>query len=107
MLQVWWEDDSLVSGLTRKLDTKIPRIKRDEGELEVVGNEMLLGELIEAVDGVTEGSCVTNVLPGQGGQTRFETSQYEAICITIVMSSLTAQGCDGCIDGLDEGAFSV
>lgn len=38
---------------------------------------MFLGELIEAVDGVTEGACVLDVLPSEGGQTGCERSVTE------------------------------
>jgi hypothetical protein len=69
MLKVGREDDGLVSCFTWQLNTQIPRFERDKSELEVVSDQMFLGKLVEAVDSVTEGACVLDVLPGEGCQT--------------------------------------
>jgi hypothetical protein len=70
VLEVWRENDGLVSGLTRQLDTEVPRVEGDEGEIEVLGGQMLRGEGVEAVDGITEGTGIANVFPGEGREAR-------------------------------------
>lgn len=68
VLQVGWQDHRLVSGLAWKLDTEVPRIQRDERELEIVLDDMFLDELINSIDCIAEGAGVSNVLPGQCSQ---------------------------------------
>lgn len=77
VLQVRGKDDRLVAGLTRELDTQVPRVERDEGELEVVGLEVFLGELVEAGDGVAEGASVPDVFPRERGQAGWSGDQRE------------------------------
>jgi hypothetical protein len=68
MLEVGREDDGLVAGFTGELDSEIPRVEGHKGELEVVGDQVLLGKLVEAVCGITERTGVTDVLPSEGGE---------------------------------------
>ena len=68
MLEVWRQDDGLIAGLTRQLDTQVPRVKSDEGEFVIFREDVLLSEGIEAVDGVPEGASIADLVPGQGGQ---------------------------------------
>ena len=67
MLEVGWEDDGFVTSFAGELDAEIPRVERDEGELEVVWDQVFLGKLIETGCSVTEGTGITNMLPGEGG----------------------------------------
>jgi len=71
VLEIRRENDRLVSGFPRKLDTEIPGLKGDEDKFEVLRRQMLGSEGIETVDGVPEGSSIPNVLPGQSGQARW------------------------------------
>jgi hypothetical protein len=66
VLQVRRENDGLVASLTGQLDAEVPGVKSDKGELEVVLGEVLLGELVETVDGIAERASVADVLPGKG-----------------------------------------
>lgn len=72
VLEVWRENNGLVSCFTWQLHAKVPRFERDKGKLGVVRDQVFLGKLVEAVDGVTEGACVLDVLPGESGQTGCE-----------------------------------
>lgn len=65
VLQVGGKDDGLIASLTGQLDAEIPRVKSDKGKLMVVLDEVLLGELVEAVDGIAERACITDMLPGK------------------------------------------
>ena len=71
VLQIWRQHHSLVPGLPRQLDTQIPRVQRHKGKLEVLADEVFLGKGVEAVDGVPEGTCGTDMLPGESGQARW------------------------------------
>jgi hypothetical protein len=75
VLQVGREDDGLVASLTGQLDAEVPRVKGDKGKLEVVLGEVLVGELVEAVDGIAERASVADVLPGEGGKAGCTTGQ--------------------------------
>jgi hypothetical protein len=66
VLEVGGKDDGLVAGLTGKLHTQVPRIERDEGELEVLGCNVLSVEVVEALDGVSERTCAADLVPGEG-----------------------------------------
>lgn len=74
VLEVCWEDDVLVSGLARQLDTQIPRSQGNEGKgwrstrTGVLVNEMLLGVLVECSNSVAEGASVLHMLPGKSGK---------------------------------------
>lgn len=74
VLQVRRQDDGLVSSLTGQLHPEIPGVEGHERELEILGDEMLLGEGIKPVDGITEGPCIANMLPGEGGQARWSST---------------------------------
>ena len=65
VLQVRGEDDGLVASLTGQLDAEIPRVQSDKGKLVVVLGEVLLGELVQTVDGIAERACIADVLPGK------------------------------------------
>jgi hypothetical protein len=66
VLQVGGEDNGLVTSFTWQLDTKVPGIESDEDEVEVLRGQMLRGEGIEAIDGVSKGTGVSHMFPGQG-----------------------------------------
>ena len=70
VLKIWGQNDRLVPGFARKLDTQVPRVERDEGEFIVIGEQVFLGELVEPVDGITEGPGVADLVPGQGCEAR-------------------------------------
>lgn len=72
VLKVCRKHDCLVPSLTRQLYTKIPRIQRHKGELQVLADEVFLGESVEAVDGVAESACRADVFPCQSRQARFQ-----------------------------------
>lgn len=72
VLQIGRQDYRLVASLTGQLDTKIPGIQGDEGELLVFGRDVLGCKSTEAFDGVTEGAGVPDLVPGEGGQARCE-----------------------------------
>lgn len=66
VLEVWWEDNSLVAGLARELNTEVPAVEGDEGEVEVLRGQVLVGKRIEASDGIAESACIADVLPSEG-----------------------------------------
>lgn len=68
VLEVGRQHDSFVPSLAWQLHTQIPRVECDEGEFVVLGEKVFVGELVEAVDCVTERTGVADVLPGEGGQ---------------------------------------
>jgi hypothetical protein len=68
VLQVWRKDDGLITGFPWKLDSEVPCIESDKGKLKVLGYDMVVCELVEPVDCVTEGASVSNMLPGESGQ---------------------------------------
>lgn len=68
VLEVWWKDNGLIASLTWKLNTEIPRIERDEREIEVLGGQILVGECIETGNGISESACIADVLPGKGSK---------------------------------------
>lgn len=70
VLQIRRQDDGLVAGLTGQLHPQIPRIQRHKRKLEVLADQMFLGERIEPVDGITKGTCRADMLPCQSGQAR-------------------------------------
>jgi hypothetical protein len=67
VLEVGGQDNGLVAGLAGQLDTQVPRVEGDKGELVVVGNNVFLGEAVEAVDGVAERAGIADLVPGEGG----------------------------------------
>lgn len=70
VLQVRRQNDGLVSSLTGQLYAEIPGVEGHERELEILGDEVFLGEGIKPVDGIAEGPCIANMLPREGGQAR-------------------------------------
>ena len=54
VLEVWRKNDGLIAGLTGQLDTQVPRVERHESEFVIFGQDMLLGEGIESVNGIAE-----------------------------------------------------
>lgn len=72
MLQVRWQHNSLITGLTRKLHTEVPRVERDKREFQVLADQVFLREGIEAIDNVTERPGTAHMLPCQ----RCETGYY-------------------------------
>ena len=69
MLQVGWEHDRLVPGLTGQLDAQIPRVKGDKGKLEVFWSNVLSMEVVETLDSVSKTPGVADLIPGEGCQT--------------------------------------
>ena len=65
VLQVRGKDDGLVASLAGQLDAEIPRVQSYKGKFVVVLGEVLLGELVQAVDGIAERACIADVLPGK------------------------------------------
>jgi hypothetical protein len=67
---------------------------------------VFLGKLVEAIDRVTEGACVLDVLPCESGQTG---------CVVLVVElrgkvtgrKLTAERRDGCVHGFDQDVLAV
>ena len=70
VLEVRGQDYGLVAGFPGQLDAHVPGVECHEGEFEVLGEEVLLGEGVEAVDGIAEGSCGADMFPGEGSQAR-------------------------------------
>lgn len=70
VLEIGRQDHSLVTSLAGKLDTKIPGIESDEGEVKILRGQMLGCKGVEPVDSIAEGSCIPNMLPGESGQAR-------------------------------------
>jgi hypothetical protein len=68
VLEVWRKDDGFITSLSWKLYTKVPGVECDKGEFEVVGNEVFLSELVEAVYSITEAASVTDMFPSEGCQ---------------------------------------
>lgn len=66
VLQIGGKHDSLVPSFTGKLDAKIPSIKCDEDEVQVLIRQMLTCECIEPVDCISKRSRITDMLPGEG-----------------------------------------
>lgn len=99
VLQVWRQNHGLVTGLSRKLDTEIPRVQGNKGELQVLAQQVLLSKRVEAVDGVPKGSCRADMLPGQSRQTRYIPSAID--------SSGQAISIDGSSDLLQRGVMGV
>lgn len=71
VLEVRRKDYRLVAGFPWELDTQVPGLEGDEDEVEVLRGEVLGGEGIEAVDGITEGAGISYMFPGQGRQARW------------------------------------
>lgn len=72
VLQVRGQHNGLVASLARHLDAEVPSIERDEDEFEVLGRQVFGSECIDASDSVPKGTGISNMLPGQGSQTRCE-----------------------------------
>jgi hypothetical protein len=65
VLEIWRQHHGFIASFTGELNTKVPRVEGHEGEVEILRGQMLGCEGIETVDRITEGSRVTNVLPGE------------------------------------------
>lgn len=78
MLKVRRQDDRLVTGFTRQLDSQVPCVQGDKREFQVVGQEVLLCELVNPIDGFAESAGMLDMVPSQGGQARCELST----CVT-------------------------
>ena len=68
VLQIWWQHNGLVPSLPGKLDAQIPRVQGNEGEFVIIGEEVLLSELVEAVDCIAEGPGTADMFPRKGGE---------------------------------------
>ena len=101
MLQVRWEHYGFVPSFSGKLHPKVPRVEGDECEFEIVGQQVLLGESVEAINRIAESAGGTHVFPRQGGQ---------ACCTPIstvrLFSFCTRQG-RATVDLLQSGVMGV
>ena len=79
VLQVGREDNGLVASLARQLNAEVPGVESDKGKLGVVLDEVLLSELVEAVDGIAERACIANVLPCEGCKAGCTTCQSSCL----------------------------
>lgn len=76
MLHVSGQNNALVAGLARHLNTKVPGCQSDEGELgsstgtSVLVNEVFGGVGIEGGNSITEAASLLDMLPGQSGKGR-------------------------------------
>lgn len=74
VLHVSRQNNALVTGLTRHLDTEIPGSQGDESELGssarsgVLVHQVLAGISIESSDGITVAASLLDMLPGKGGK---------------------------------------
>ena len=71
MLEVGRQDDGLVTSFAGELDTQVPGVESDEGEIEVLRREVFRRKGVETIDGIAEGPSIANVFPGQGRQARW------------------------------------
>lgn len=76
VLQIGGQHNGFVAGLSRKLNTKVPSVKGDKNEVEILGGQVLGGKRIESRDSVSKGTCISNMLPSKGRQTRYRGSLY-------------------------------
>ena len=129
VLEIGRKHDSLVAGFPRKLDTQVPGIERNKDKVQVLGRQMLRGEGVEPVDGVSEGAGVTDMFPRQGcqarwwrvGQRRSRRSEARRVLLEnwvwVVWRELggrrekkvvlTAERRNGGIDGLNQDALTM
>lgn len=68
VLQIWWEHNCFIASFSGKLDSEIPGVEGDEGEIEVLRGQIFGRECIEAVDCIAEGARIANVFPGESCQ---------------------------------------
>ncbi len=71
VLEIGGENDGLVSGLARKLDSEVPSVESDEDKVEVLGGQVLGSKGVESGDCISKGTRVPDVLPSQGSQARW------------------------------------
>jgi hypothetical protein len=94
MLHVGRENNTLVTGLTRHLNTEVPRSQCDESKLgsstrtSVFVHQVLAGICIERSDSIAEAAGLLNMLPGESGKGR-------------------AQWCDGSVCRADQHGLVV
>jgi len=94
MLHVRRQNNTLVTGLTRHLDTKVPRSQGNESKLGssartgVLVHQVLTGIRIKRSDGVAVAAGLLNMLPGESGKGR-------------------AQWCDGSVCRADQHRLVV
>lgn len=122
VLEVGGKDNGLVAGFPGQLHAQIPSLKGDENEVEVRAGQVLGSESIEAVDGIPEGTGVTDMFPREGRQARCWARGVSKNCLQLprevpigragkgksgVGAGRTAQRSNGGVDGLDEDALSM
>lgn len=71
VLQIWRQDDGFIASFAWQLNTQVPRIEGDEGEFEIFGDEVFVGEGVKPANCITESTCIANVFPREGGETRY------------------------------------
>jgi hypothetical protein len=85
VLHVGRQNDTLVTSLTRHLDTEIPRSQGNESELgsgtrsSVLVHEVLAGIRIEGGDGIAVAAGLLNMLPGESGKGRAQWGDW-SVC---------------------------
>jgi len=120
VLEVRWQHNSFITSFTRKLDTKIPGIERNERKVEVLRGQMFGGKGVEAVDGISESARVSDMFPCKSCQARCRLlvtdsaleqniylKPFAVYSLCAKRLALTAQRCDGSVNWLHEGAFAV
>ena len=70
VLEVWWQYNCFVASFTGKLNSEVPGIEGNEGEVEVLGGQMFGCKCIKSVDCIAEGPCIANMLPSESCQAR-------------------------------------
>jgi hypothetical protein len=70
VLQVWREDNRLVTSLTGKLNTKVPGIEGDKDEIEILGRQVFSGKRVESRDSISKGTRVSDMFPSESCQAR-------------------------------------
>ena len=70
VLKVWWQHNGFIASFTGQLNSEIPRVKGNKGEVEVLSGQMFLCKRIEAVDCIAESPCIADMFPSKSCQTR-------------------------------------
>jgi hypothetical protein len=63
MLQIRGQNDCFIPSFSGKLHSEIPRIKSNEDEVEVLGDQVFVGKRIKSIDRISKGSRVSYVFP--------------------------------------------
>jgi hypothetical protein len=107
MLEIRGENNGFVTSLSRQLHPKVPGVKGDKGKFEVVGDEVLLSELVEPIYGITEAASITDMFPSEGCEGSYWERQAPGKETIKWRASLTAKWSDWSVDGFDEDGLPV